>query len=65
MATSEVASRPAQLLTVREVARLCKVSVRQVWRLVAQGDLPEPIRLGAKSVRWREADIAARLARQG
>lgn len=46
----------AQLLEVREVARLLKISVRQVWKLSASGALPTPVRI-ARSVRWRARDI--------
>ena len=33
---------------------------RTVWRLVASGDLPQPIRIGSKTVRWRLADLNQR-----
>lgn len=46
-----------RLLTVREVAARLGVSTRQVWKLAASGRLPAPVRL-ARSVRWRESDIA-------
>jgi len=46
------------LLNVRGVAQLLAVSTRQVWRLHAQGLLPEPVRIGG-SVRWRREDLAA------
>jgi excisionase family DNA binding protein len=45
------------LLTVDEVAEMLNVSVRKVWTMNAVGQLPPAVRLGAKSVRWREADI--------
>lgn len=47
-----------QLLKDSEVARRLGVSRRQVWKLLAAGKLPEPVRVGG-SVRWREADIDA------
>lgn len=47
-----------QLLKDGEVARRLGVSRRQVWKLLAGGQLPEPVRVGG-SVRWREADIVA------
>ena len=49
-------SADCQLLDVRDVAALLKVSVRQIWKLVASGRLPQPVRLG-RSVRWLSADI--------
>lgn len=46
-----------ELFTVKDVAKRLKVSVRQVWKLNASGQLPESLRV-ARSVRWRAADIA-------
>jgi excisionase family DNA binding protein len=45
------------LLTVREVARVLKISVRSVWRLVASRKLPAPLKVGGVS-RWQRTDIA-------
>lgn len=45
-----------ELLTVRNLAALLKVSTRQVWKMTSAGRLPEPVRLG-RSVRWRAGDI--------
>jgi len=47
-----------KLLKDSEVAALLGVSRRQVWKLRAASQLPEPVRVGG-SVRWREADLAA------
>ena len=46
-----------ELLTVKEVAGCLKVSSRQVWKLIASGRLPQPMRLG-RSVRWRGDDLS-------
>jgi len=56
--TSEADLAGCRLLTVKAVANLLGVSVRLVWRLVAGGRFPQPIRLGARTVRWRARDIA-------
>ena len=45
-----------QLLAVKTVADRLAVSARQVWKLLASGRLPQPIRLG-RSVRWRQSDL--------
>ncbi len=45
-----------QLLTVDQLAKKLSVSVRHVWRLHADIQLPGAIYLG-RSVRWRESDI--------
>jgi len=44
-------SAQAALLTVDEVARMLNCSVRTVYRLVDQGRIPRPLKLGALS-RW-------------
>lgn len=41
-----------------EVAHLLGISVRTLWRLLAAGEVPEPVRL-RKAVRWRRSDIEA------
>lgn len=46
------------LLRAPEVADVLRVSVRQVWSLVARGLLPQPVRLGG-CTRWRARDIRA------
>lgn len=46
----------AELLDVREVARLLGVSPRHVIRLASEGRMPRPIRLG-RSVRWSRREI--------
>lgn len=50
------------MATVREAAELLRIHPRSVWRLSAlaeagTGGFPRPVRLAAKTVRWRVADI--------
>ncbi len=45
------------LLTSQQVADRLAVSVRTLWRLLARGDLPQPIRYNRKLVRWKAADV--------
>lgn len=52
-----------RLLTVKELAERLTVSVRKVWRDVAAGMLPEPIKLGKRTTRWRESEIVAFIER--
>ncbi len=52
-------------LSARQLAGLLSISVRSVWRLAAAGKLPEPVRLGRRIARWREADVEAAVARLG
>ena len=51
-----VATADLTLLTVGDVARLLKLSQRQVWKLAKAKRLPAPLRLG-RSVRWRVTDL--------
>jgi len=47
------------LLSVQQVADCLAVSVRTVWRMLARGNLPQPIRYSRRLVRWRSSDLAA------
>lgn len=47
-----------RMINVREVAAILSISTRSVWRLVAAGELPQPIRFG-RNVRWRLEDVEA------
>ncbi|WP_407493815.1 helix-turn-helix transcriptional regulator [Pseudooceanicola sp. MF1-13] len=46
-----------RLLKVGEVAKLLGVSVSTVWRHVANGSLPEPVRFGGIT-RWAQSELA-------
>jgi len=50
-------SSPDPLLTTNEVAWRLRCSTRTVWRYVAQGLLPQPIRLSPQKCLWRESAI--------
>lgn len=52
------------LLTVAQVANLLGVHARSVWRLAQTGDLPAPIRLSERVVRWRLSDLREHLDRK-
>lgn len=52
------------LLTVRQVAELLGVHARSIWRLSQAGDIPAPIRLGERVVRWRLSDLREHLDRK-
>ena len=49
------------LLDVKAVAQLLTCSVRHVYRLVDDGKMPRPVKLGAL-VRWRREDLLNWLA---
>lgn len=52
-----------QLIDAEELARLLKVSTRTLWRLLAKGELPEPLYVG-RSTRWR-LDSVSRWIEEG
>jgi excisionase family DNA binding protein len=45
------------LMTAQQVADRLSISVRTVYRLVARGVLPPPVRFNRKLVRWKRSDI--------
>lgn len=45
------------LLTSQQVADRLSVSVRTLWRLVAAGKFPQPVRYNRKLVRWKTSDV--------
>jgi excisionase family DNA binding protein len=54
---AEVSGQIPRLLTVPEVALRLRISQRSLWRLIANGQIVAPLRIGGL-VRWRESDIA-------
>ncbi len=67
MSTSSLRDGPmaeVTLLTVRQVAELLGVHARSIWRLSQAGDIPAPIRLGERVVRWRLSDLREHLGRK-
>jgi excisionase family DNA binding protein len=47
----------ADLLTSQQVADRLAVSVRTLWRLVAAGKVPQPVRYNRKLVRWKNSEV--------
>lgn len=46
-----------ELLTSQQVASRLSMSVRTLWRLVAAGKFPQPIRYNRKLVRWKAIEV--------
>lgn len=55
--------KPPGLLKIEQVAQRLAVARRTIWRWLAQGKLPPPLRLSKTCVRWRSEDIEAHLTR--
>lgn len=47
------------LLTRQQVEEMCAISRSEIYRRMAEGTFPKPVRLGENCVRWRLADITA------
>jgi predicted DNA-binding transcriptional regulator AlpA len=45
------------LITAHDLARLLHISVRSLWRLRSAQLIPEPVRLGGTTVRWRYDEV--------
>lgn len=54
---TEVKAEDDKLLTSEQVADLLSMSVRTLWRLIAKGKFPEPIRYNRKMVRWKNSQV--------
>jgi predicted DNA-binding transcriptional regulator AlpA len=51
-----------RLINVRELSRVLSRSVRQIWRDVAEGKFPKPVKQGRSSC-WFLSDVTAYLER--
>ncbi len=56
---------PQALLPISVVEELIGLRKSAIYRRVACGDFPEPMRLSSKCSRWRAGDVAAWLEAQG
>jgi predicted DNA-binding transcriptional regulator AlpA len=57
MTTTKIETAAPELLTSQQVAGRLAMSVRTLWRLVAVGKFPPPVRYNRKLVRWKSADV--------
>jgi predicted DNA-binding transcriptional regulator AlpA len=57
MTTTKIETAAPDLLTSKQVAGRLAMSVRTLWRLVAAGRFPPPVRYNRKLVRWKSADV--------
>lgn len=53
---------PNELLTIKQVSAIIRLSVPTIFALRASGDFPQPIRVGRMRVYWRRHEIDAYLA---
>ena len=48
-----------QLLRVKDVASIMKLSPVSIWRLAKEGKIPKPVKIGDSSSRWKHSEIKA------
>ena len=60
----EAAALPDALLKVRTVSAVTGLSASSIYRKIAAGKFPEPVRLGARCTRWKSCSVTAWLAAQ-
>ena len=51
-----------RLLRLAEVRTRCGLSRSTIYRKMREGSFPEPLKVGVRAVRWREAEIEDWLA---
>lgn len=60
----EAVTLPDALLKVQTISAVAGMSSATIYRKVASGDFPAPVRLGARCTRWKSGDVQAWLAAQ-
>jgi predicted DNA-binding transcriptional regulator AlpA len=50
-----------EFVLAKEFAALLRISIRQLFRLRARGDVPAPVSISTNIIRWRAADVRAYL----
>lgn len=46
-----------KILRIKEISELLSLSKSTIWRLRREGNFPEPLQLGPRSVGWYESDV--------
>jgi len=62
VSSKQVDGGPSMLLTCGQVSERLGVTTRHVRSLVSRKELPSPVLLGKRSVRWHEKDIEGYIA---
>jgi len=56
---------PDALLKMQTVTQAAGISPATIYRGVAAGTFPQPVRMGKRCTRWRSADVRAWIQAQG
>ncbi|MXZ73643.1 MAG: AlpA family transcriptional regulator [Gemmatimonadetes bacterium] len=46
-----------RFVTVRDVLQMTHLSRTTIYRLMAEGIFPKPIKVGLRAVRWKESEV--------
>ena len=60
--TANASGEPLTLLRLREVCRRTGKSRSEVYRRIAAGDFPQPVKLGERASAWPAHEVAAWIA---
>ena len=63
MTQAATGAGPPRLWKAADLAAHLNISLRQLWRMRASDELPPPVRVGKRGVRWRDDDVARYVAR--
>lgn len=59
MKNEDERANQVRLLNPGEVAQILGISMRKLWRMVADGHFPESVQVGKRGTRWRHSDITS------
>lgn len=62
MLAATATGEPLTLLRLREVSRRTGKSRSEIYRRIAAGDFPQPVKLGERASAWPEHEVAAWIA---
>lgn len=62
MLAATAPGEPLSLLRLREVCRRTCKSRSEIYRRIAAGDFPQPVKLGERASAWPEHEVAAWIA---
>ena len=62
MLAATASGQPLTLLRLREVCRRTGKSRSEVYRRIAAGDFPQPVKLGERASAWPEHEVSAWIA---
>jgi len=62
MHTIPAQAAPEKLIRLTGVMHIVPLKQSRLYELIAAGEFPAPVRLGARAVAWRESEVLAWIA---